>query len=155
MDETLIEKYINANGELVTVPVGTSMYPMLRNRRDSVYMVKYDGSGLNRYDLPVYKRKNDMLVMHRCIGKNINGYIMCGDNQWIPELGIKDEQIIAIVKGFYRDEKYIPVTKRHYRLYCKFWCRSLRIRKQILRVLHKINRNESVLEYNKNNDYLA
>ncbi len=155
MNETLIEKYINENGEFVTVPVGTSMYPMLRNRRDSVYMIKYDGKGLNRYDLPVYKRLNGLQVMHRCLGKDQNGYIMCGDNQWILEHGIQDEQIIAVVKGFYRDEKYIPVTKWSYRLYCKFWCKSLWIRKQILRVLYKINRSESILEYNKNNDYLA
>ena len=155
MDETLIEKYINENGEFVTVPVGTSMYPMLRNRRDSVYMVKYDGKGLNRYDLPVYKRKNGLQVMHRCLGKNEHGYIMCGDNQWMLEYGITDEQVIAVVKGFYRDEKYIPVTKWYYRLYCRFWCMSLWMRKQMLRVLYKINRKESILKYNKNNDYLA
>ena len=40
MDETLIEKYIKENGEHIAIPVGTSMYPMLRNRRDSVYLVK-------------------------------------------------------------------------------------------------------------------
>ena len=64
MDETLIEKYINENGEFIAIPVGTSMYPMLRNRRDSVYLIKYDGSGLKKYDLPVYKRIDGSQVMH-------------------------------------------------------------------------------------------
>lgn len=155
MDETLIEKYINENGEFVTVPVGTSMYPMLRNRRDSVYMVKYNGKGLKRYDLPVYKRVNGVHVMHRCLGKDENGYIMCGDNQWILEHGIQDEQIIAVVKGFYRDEKYIPVEKWHYKLYYKLWCKNLWCRKQMLRVLYKLNPNEAILSRNKNSNYLA
>ena len=47
MSETLIEKYINENGEYITVPNGTSMYPMLRHRRDSVYLVKYEKNTLH------------------------------------------------------------------------------------------------------------
>ena len=146
MNETLIEKYINENGEYLTVPNGTSMYPMLRHRRDSVYLVKYDKKGLKKYDLPVYKRLDNSHVMHRCIGKNEDGYIMCGDNQWVKETHIKDEQIIAVVKGFYRDEKYIPVTNLWYKLYCRIWCISLRLRRYALIIIHKFNPNEKIIE---------
>lgn len=146
MNETLIEKYIKENGEYVTVPNGTSMYPMLRHRRDSVHLVRYDNKGLKKYDLPVYKRHDGTQVMHRCIGKNEDGYIMCGDNQWVRETRIKDEQIIAVVKGFYRDEKYIPVTNLSHRLYCRLWCISLRLRKYALIIIHKFNPNEKIIE---------
>ena len=150
MDETLIEKYIIENGEFIAIPVGTSMYPMLRNRRDSVYLIKYDGSGLKKYDLPVYKRIDGSQVMHRCLGKDDNGYIMCGDNQWILEKGVKDEQIIALAKGFYRDEKYIANENILYRLYCKLWCNNLFIRKCMLRVIHKITPRSKIMEEYKN-----
>ena len=150
MDETLIEKYIKENGEFIAIPVGTSMYPMLRNRRDSVYLVRYNGEGLKKYDLPVYKRSNGQQVMHRCLGKDDNGYIMCGDNQWVLEHGIQDEQIIAVAKGFYRDEKYIPNENRGYRMYYKLWSKSLFVRKCMLRVIHKINPPQKIMENYKN-----
>ena len=146
MSETLIEKYINENGEYVTVPNGTSMYPMLRHRRDSVHLVKYDNTGLKKYDLPLYKRLDNTHVMHRCIGKNEDGYIMCGDNQWVREMRIRDEHIIAVVKGFYRDEKYIPVTNFWYKLYCRIWSISLQLRKYALIIIHKFNPNEKIIE---------
>lgn len=146
MNETLIEQYINANGEFVAIPVGTSMYPMLRNRRDSVYLIKYDKTGLKKYDLPVYKRADGSQVMHRCLGKDSNGYIMCGDNQWFLEHGVKEEQIIAVAKGFYRDEKYIPNENSFYKLYYKLWCSNLFIRKCILRIIHKFNPRKKIME---------
>ena len=150
MEETLIEKYIKENGEFVAIPVGTSMYPMLRNRRDSVYLVRYNGEGLKKYDLPVYKRDNGQQVMHRCLGKDENGYIMCGDNQWTLEHGIREDQIIAVAKGFYRDEKYIPNENRLYRFYYKLWAKNLFIRKCILRVIHKIIPRSKIMENYKN-----
>ena len=150
MYETNIEKYINENGEFIAIPVGTSMYPMLRNRRDSVYLVRYDKSGLKKYDLPVYKRSDGSQIMHRCLGKTENGYIMCGDNQWVLEHGVQEEQIIAVAKGFYRDEKYIPNDALLYKLYYKFWCRSLKLRMYMLRVIHKFNPRQKIMENYKN-----
>lgn len=146
MSETLIEKYIRENGEYITVPNGTSMYPMLRHRRDSVHLVRYKGKSLKKYDLPLYKRPDGIQVMHRCIGKNEDGYIMCGDNQWVRETRITDEQIIAIVKGFYRDEKYISSENFWYKLYTRLWCINLRLRKYALIIIHKFNPNEKIIE---------
>lgn len=150
MEETLIEKYIKENGEFVAIPVGTSMYPMLRNRRDSVYLVRYEGQGLKKYDIPVYKRDNGQQVMHRCLGKDGDGYIMCGDNQWVLEHGVRENQIIAVAKGFYRDEKYIPNENRLYKFYYKSWSKSLFLRKCMLRVMHKIIPRNKIMENYKN-----
>lgn len=150
MCETLIEKYINENGEFIAIPVGTSMYPMLRNRRDSVYLIKYNGDGLKKYDLPVYKRADGMQVMHRCLGKDDDGYIMCGDNQWILEKGVKDEAIIAVAKGFYRDERYISNNNIIYKAYYKLWCSNLFFRKCALRIIHKLNPRRKIMENYKN-----
>ncbi|MDD6763547.1 MAG: hypothetical protein PUD92_07990 [Clostridiales bacterium] len=150
MEETLIEQYINEAGEFIAVPVGTSMYPMLRNRRDSVYLVKYDGKGLKKYDLPVYKRSNDQQVMHRCLGKDERGYIMCGDNQWIKEYGIQEQQIIAVAKGFYRDEKYISSDNLLYKLYVRLWTSNLFLRRCALHFIHKIIPRQKIMENYKN-----
>ena len=132
-----IEKYIRENGELVTTPSGNSMWPMLRHKRDSVYFVKKNGR-LEKYDLPIYKRVDGQLVMHRVVEVNENDYTMCGDNQYIVEKGIKEEQIIAVAKGFYRDEKYISCDNKWYIRYYKFWCKSLLIRRLILVPVHLV-----------------
>lgn len=147
MEETLIEKYINENGEFIATPVGTSMWPMLRHRRDTVHLVKYNGEGLKKYDLPVYKRADGDQVMHRCIKSGKNGYVMCGDNQHRKEYGITDAQIIAVAKGFYRDEKYIPIDNFFYKVYCRVWCMSLFLRRCALHIMHKFVPHKKILAF--------
>lgn len=145
MEQTLIEKYINENGFFVATPIGSSMWPMLRYWRDNVYLVKYTG-GLKKYDLPVYKRPDGNQVMHRCVEVLPNGYNMCGDHQTAKEF-VTEEQIFAVAKGFYRDNKYISVDHPLYKLYCRFWCCNLRLRSYILRVMHKMKLHESQYKY--------
>lgn len=135
MEPSKIEKYINETGEFIATPVGTSMWPMLRNRRDTVYLVKPEGR-LKKYDLPVYRRSDGTHVMHRCIKVLPDSYVMCGDHQFIPEHGVKDSQVIAVAKGFYRDEKYISCDNPLYKLYYHFWCMSLFLRRVMLKIMH-------------------
>ena len=129
-----IESYINANGEMIITPSGMSMWPMLRGKRDTVYVTKPQGR-LKKYDLPVYKRSDGALVMHRVMEVLPDSYTMCGDHQTVLEHGITDKQIIAVVKGFYRDEKYISADNKKYMRYCRFWCASLKTRAAMLRIL--------------------
>lgn len=142
MNENSVEEYIKEHGEMVITPVGTSMWPMLRYRRDTVYIVKPEGR-LKKYDLPVYKRTNGQLVMHRVMEVHPDSYTMCGDHQWVLEPGIKDSQIIAVVKGFYRDEKYISVDDEKYIKYYTFWCKSLKRRRIIIGIL-EIKKNTKI-----------
>ena len=126
-----IEEYIQNHGQLIITPVGVSMWPMLRGNRDTVLLVKPNGR-LKKYDLPVYKRDNGSFIMHRVLEVHPDSYTVCGDHQVNPEYGIRDEQIIAVVKGFYRDEKYISSEDKHYMRYCRFWCKSLKRRKMLM-----------------------
>ena len=146
VEQTLIEQYINEHGEFIATPVGTSMWPMLRHRRDTVYLVKYTG-GLKKYDLPVYKRADGTQVMHRCLEVRPDGYAMCGDHQCQKEYGIQEDQIIAVAKGFYRDEKYVPCDSFLYKLYYHFWCLSLNLRKCMLMLMHRFVPHEKILSF--------
>lgn len=131
MIDTRIGEYLEENGEVIITPVGISMWPMLRSRRDTVLLTKPQGR-LNKYDLPVYSRDSGELVMHRVMEVHADSYTMCGDHQTVLEEGIGDDRIIAVVKGFYRDEKYIPADNKNYLRYCRFWCGSLNRRRRIL-----------------------
>lgn len=137
-----IEAYIRMNGRVVITPVGSSMWPMLRGGRDTVILEKPSGR-LKKYDLPVYKRDDGSLIMHRVTDVCSDCYTMCGDHQVNSEYGIRDEQIIAVVTGFYRGEKYYSVENKRYLKYCKFWCKSLKRRKILMIVPDFLNRCKS------------
>lgn len=138
-----IEEVLQEKGEFVSAPLGVSMLPLIRPQCD-VVLLSGDTSQIGKYDVVLYKRKNGKYILHRILGQNEKGYILCGDNQYIKEYGIQKEQILAVMKGFYRGEKrYIDIQSKGYRIYSKFWCCSLILRRIFLfgmRVIGKIKR---------------
>ncbi len=100
-------------------PRGVSMLPMLRQGIDSV-VLSPPPKTLKKYDLPLYRRKNGQYVLHRII-KVQETYTCMGDNQFSPENGIRDKQMIALVTGFYRGERYWSTHSFAYRCYCRLW----------------------------------
>lgn len=152
MDNSILKQLIDEQGEYITTFSGTSMWPLLRHRRDSVHLEKYDGT-VKKNDIVLYIRTTGEHVLHRCIDIENDTYTMCGDNQTAREHGITDSQIVAVAKGIYRDEKYIPKTNLLYSLWVWLWCLSLRVRGKILGLLRHTkawkNINNQVLNENK------
>ena len=120
-------------------PKGTSMMPMLRQGRDSVVLSPAP-KNLNRYDLPLYRRDNGQYVLHRIIQAG-ETYTCMGDNQFLPEPGIRRDQIIGVVTAFYRKDTRIPVTALTHRLYCRFWHHSRLIRRFYRRAVSWLRRH--------------
>lgn len=108
------------NGQSVRFsPRGISMLPMLRQGMDSVVLSPVPGK-LQKYDLPLYQRENGKYILHRITGTGTT-YTCMGDNQFVEETGIRQDQLLALVTGFYRGEIYHSVNEPAYRLYCRFW----------------------------------
>ena len=114
-----IEDVIKENGVYLSTTVGVSMYPMLRNRRDTI-MIKPVAGRLKRYDVPLYRRGDDY-VLHRIVAVKPEGYVICGDNCMKREYNITDQQIIGVLDGFYRDGKEVDMNGWKYRLYSRVW----------------------------------
>ena len=108
-------------------PRGISMLPMLRQGIDSVVLSPVPGK-LKKYDLPLYQRENGKYVLHRIIRVE-DAYSCMGDNQFTEEPCIRQEQLLALVTGFYRGETYHSVKEPAYRLYCRFWHYSRPVRR--------------------------
>lgn len=109
-----------ANGQSVHFsPKGKSMLPMLRENIDSVVLSPISGK-LKKYDLPLYQRKNGQYVLHRIVEVK-DTYTMLGDHQVMNEYGIKQEQLIGVVTGFYRNGKLHNVNETTYKIYCGLW----------------------------------
>lgn len=120
---TTLEEGIAEKGEIMVSTSGISMWPMLRNRKDMVVVEKVTRP-LKLHDVPVYRTPSGKVVMHRIIKVKPNGqYVIRGDNLFRKEY-YGDEDIIAVLKEFYRDGKrYVCAESKAYKAYI-FYVRS-------------------------------
>lgn len=122
------------NGGTVGLPItGTSMLPLLVQGRDTVTLSSAENVKIN--DIIFYRRNNGAFVLHRIIGIDDKGYILCGDNQWVKEYGITDKNVIGVVTAIKHDGKVIGVDDKKYVKYCNLWLKLLPIRKQLIKIL--------------------
>lgn len=115
-----IEKILAEDGFYVSTTVGTSMSPMLRNRKDRVVIRPLGEEKLKKYDLPLYRRPDGKYVLHRIIGVREGYYIIRGDNTYRKEK-VPTEWVLGYVAEFYRNEKHIYTTQKKYRAYARLW----------------------------------
>ena len=100
-------------------PRGISMLPMLRQGIDTVTISPVKGR-LKKYDLPLYRRDDGKYILHRIVRAG-ETYTCIGDNQFVKETGVRQDQLIGVVTEFTRGEKAISVNDPRYWLYCRFW----------------------------------
>lgn len=133
-----IEDILHENGVYISTTVGRSMYPMLRDRRDTVIIRPVEGK-LKKYDVPLYRRGRDY-VLHRIVKVTPDGYVICGDNCLHKEYQVTDEQIIGVLKGFYRGDREIDMDGNGYRLYCHLWVAAYPLRYVVKRFWRIVKR---------------
>ena len=120
MEKLRIEDILVQNGQYISTTAGVSMFPMLRNRRDTVVIKPVSGR-LKKYDVPLYRRKNDgAYVLHRVIEVRADSYVTRGDNCFNKEYGIEDAQIIGVLTEFYRGNRHVMCDSRGFRIYSRF-----------------------------------
>lgn len=114
-----IQEVLDAEGFYAGPPVGVSMWPMLRNRRDAMLVVPAP-ERLKRHDVALYRR-GQMMVLHRVLGLYENGYVICGDNCIALEY-VPFDQVFGVLRGFWRDDRYVDcITSHGYRAYSRLW----------------------------------
>ena len=127
----IIEEKLSAGGTVVLPITGTSMLPLLV--AGAVLPLEKDA-------IPFYRRNDGAFVLHRKVGEDENGYVMCGDNQWVMEHGITDKNIIGEVAFITRKGKTFSVSSRRYRLYVKLWKLLFPVRKYIVKIRGKLGK---------------
>ncbi len=129
----LIEEQIKNGGSVVFNPRGISMLPLIRQGIDRVELSK-SSAPLKKYDIPFYRREDGSFILHRIVKKHPDGtYTMCGDNQIILESGITDDQIIGVVTGVYKGEKFFSISSATMRFYCLYAVLRRRYRKSFFK----------------------
>lgn len=131
-----IEAVLAEDGVFVSTTVGVSMYPMLRNRKDTIIITPYEGR-LKKYDVPLYRR-GEKYILHRIVEVRPDSYVICGDNCMEKEYGITDEQILGVLTGFYRGKKQVDMESWAYKCYVRCWCGLYPMRRFYKRVRSKL-----------------
>lgn len=111
-----IEKVLESDGIFVSTTSGVSMYPLLRNRRDTI-IVTPTKVRLKKYDVALYRR-DENYVLHRVIKVLPDSYIIRGDNCILLE-HVKDTEILGKLTGIYRSDKTVRMEGAAYKLYSK------------------------------------
>lgn len=112
-----IEEVLTTEEVLISTATGYSMYPMLRDRKDTIVVRRPQGR-LKKYDVALYKT-GSLYILHRVLEVKSDSYIIRGDNCDKKEYGIKDEQILGVLTGFYRGDKWIDINGWKYKLYVR------------------------------------
>lgn len=121
-----LEEILKEQGRLVLTAEGNSMLPCIRPKKDVLILVPVKEK-VCRHQVILYRRENGAYVLHRVMETlDHNSYVLCGDNQYRKEYGVQEGQILAVLTGFYRGNKYIDCEKNEkYKRYVKLWCSPL------------------------------
>ncbi len=95
------------------MPNGISMLPTIVGGRDAVTIKKPDGR-LRKYDIILYRRKSGQFVLHRIIGADEKGYILCGDNEARPEKGIAHDSVIGVVTAYNQNGNVVEAGSKKF-----------------------------------------
>ena len=118
----LMSALLDEGKEIRFTVTGNSMGPFLRHKRDQAVLVKpADPTSLQVGDVPLYRRDNGQLVLHRIVERDdgqkrylygerdplpsmhVDGpltYTMLGDAQTVSEPNVRPEQIMAVATAF-------------------------------------------------------
>lgn len=88
---------------------GFSMRPFIKSGRDTIILKKVENPP-KKHDIVAYPLQNGKVCLHRIIKVKKDCYIIRGDGNIYKEKVIK-EDIFAVLKGYYKDKKYIDVNK--------------------------------------------
>lgn len=115
MEQFDVEQALEKEPFIICPVHGDSMFPFINEDSDFVRLEKPHGV-LDPYDLPLYRRPNGKLVLHRIIEVRRGYYVICGDNRSFRET-VPYEWVVAVSTGVIKDGRYIAADSDEYRKY--------------------------------------
>jgi hypothetical protein len=138
----LLELQLRSGGKASLAVTGSSMEPMLRDRRDLVWLTVLDHPP-QRGDILLYRQPSGRYILHRVVQSGARAECLCcGDNDWKTE-PVRREDVIGVVYAFCRKGKTMDVHDGAYRAYVRTWTALFPWRRPILllrRSLAKLHR---------------
>lgn len=125
-------------GETVQIqPKGTSMYPMFISGRDWAVLKKAYPDACRKGDVILYRSEQGILVLHRIYKINNEEFYTVGDNLCTIEGPICDSQVIGILIGFIRRNRYVSSDNLFYVFISRLWMMLFPVRSKIMRIYRR------------------
>ncbi len=146
MSYSRISEALQNEGNILEMTVGYSMSPMLKNRQNPIVLEKVTKKP-EKHDVVLYIDGLGRHVLHRVVKVGDDGFTIRGDNCSATEYGIKEDQIIAVLKGYYKDDVYIDCGSdpKYLRYVSRLWARYpyCVVRDFIKKVIRKLKKTAS------------
>ena len=99
-----IEQCLRELGYAVVSIKGTSMWPLWKEGKNQIQLAAKDKKQCKRGDVILYRREDGTLVLHRIIKRGASDtFWACGDHQWKVEEAVREEQILDVAQGFFKN----------------------------------------------------
>ena len=143
----VIEEIIK-NGQTAKIKVsGTSMYPLVQHRRDSVVLKR--AGELKMGDVPLFKRADGHYVLHRIVKIKDGKFGTMGDFETEVEYPVMKDAVVAVAEGFYRKGRYISCESLWYKIYWRVWNVLRPVRPLMIKIIRLIGKTRKKLKGEK------
>ncbi len=132
---------------IATFTQGRSMEPLLHTGKTHVVVEPLENR-LSPGDLPLYKRKDGVYVIHRVVEVGEDYYLTRGDNCFTTEK-VFEGQMLGVVTEIYRNGKNVRVTDPSYRRYVNLLQATEFIRLPLYRLRARASRTKQRLRLSK------
>ena len=133
-----IEKLTADRGKFYLRVTGYSMYPFLTPGRDTAVLSQPENVKI--YETAFFKRSNGDVVLHRIVAEHGDFHDFCGDHQYVIEKDIPKTSVIAVMREFYKGDKFISCETVPYKIKAVFWVKTRAFRHFFNRIKIKISR---------------
>jgi SOS-response transcriptional repressor LexA len=141
----VIEELLEEGMRIRITVTGSSMYPFLRDKKDSVELYRSSYDQLKRGDIVLIRRDNGEYVLHRVVKKDRKYFYMNGDAQQWWEGPIKPKQVIAKVTKVWRKDRCILCSSFLWRLASILWMLLIPFRDLIFKSYYHLRRLSSAV----------
>lgn len=145
MEKFDYRKELEKNNAIAIVPTGNSMWPTLKNRKQSVIINKKT-QRLKPLDVVLYERENGDYVLHRVIEVSDKGYVTCGDSQTYLE-DVKEDAVIGVMTSFYHGKECVEVSNPKYINKVKKWYKNEKRRQRKIKRYFSIQKIKWKFKY--------
>jgi len=114
---------------------GMSMYPFLREDKDSVKLVSACFDTINKGDIVLIQRVSGEYILHRVFKKDDNCFFMAGDAQKWIEGPLEPDRLIAAVAEIRRNGRTISCRNIFWNLLTAFWMKAIPLRNYLLKTI--------------------
>ena len=119
----MIKEQLQKDTFIISEVKGDSMLPFLHGNVDKVVISK--DKRINKYDVILYKNKDNRNILHRVVGIKDNMYCVRGDNSTANEL-VNSNEVLGVLVGYYNSNGYVEINdslnKKYYLLSLPKYC---------------------------------